>query len=69
MRVNQQAIKETTSAYSDVDNRENWRENGAAVSGIARSKLAHAVHAARIGFCLCPHQGNALIKHGARYYC
>ena len=32
MRVNQQAVEESTSTYSDVEDGENWRENRAAVS-------------------------------------
>jgi hypothetical protein len=69
MRVNQQVTKESTSAYSHVEDRENWRENKAIVSRIARSKRAHAAHAARIGYCLRPHQGITLIERGARHYC
>ena len=47
MRMNQ-ATHTSTSAYSNMVEGENWRENTSAVSQIVYSKRAHAAHAAGI---------------------
>ena len=62
MRVNQHATEESTPAYFEVEEGENWRENEAAVSRIAGSKRAQAMHVAAIGCCLSLYQRIALIE-------
>jgi len=62
MRVNQQATHTSTLAYSNMEEGENWRENEAAVSRIAGSKRAQAMHVAAIGCCLSLYQRIALIE-------
>jgi hypothetical protein len=64
MRVNQHATQTSMSAYSNVEEGENWRENEVAVSRIACSKRTQAMHAAAIGCCLYLYQRLALIEMG-----